>query len=142
VGLVAITPAAGYVSVGASLLIGTTAAIACHVAAHWRSRSSIDDTLDVFACHGVGGAVGTIATGIFAQDVGLAFGHSGLFFTHLLALGVVILWAFGGSWLLYRLTNAMIPLRVSAEDEAIGLDLSQHGEALARVSAPDTTLAA
>src|SRR5690606_30674025 len=69
-GLVAITPAAGFVSVPHSIVIGVAASAFCQLAVYWRSRSSIDDTLDVFPCHGVGGMVGMLATGIFAKDVG------------------------------------------------------------------------
>jgi ammonium transporter, Amt family len=128
VGLVAITPAAGYVSVPQSILIGTVAAIVCNLAAHWRSRSQIDDTLDVFPCHGVGGMVGMIATGVFAADVGLIHGNPKVFVAQIAALALAAPYAFVGSWILYRVTDAIIPLRVSERQEHIGLDITQHDE--------------
>ena len=76
VGLVAITPAAGYVSIRESILIGLFASVVSNMAAHWKSKSTLDDTLDVFPCHGVGGMVGLICTGIFAKDVGLLHGNA------------------------------------------------------------------
>jgi len=130
VGLVAITPAAGYVSVGDSIFIGTLAGLVSNYAVHLKSKSTLDDTLDVFPCHGVGGIVGMLATGVFAQGVGLLSGNPHVFLHHLLAIGIVSLYSFGGSFLLYKLTDRLIPLRVSAEQEEIGLDLSQHGEAV------------
>lgn len=128
VGLVAITPAAGFVSVGASIFIGTTASLVSNIAVHWRSRSSIDDTLDVFPCHGMGGVVGMLLTAVFAQNVGLVFGQTETFVNHLYALVIVCAFSFCGSYLLFKLTDLIIPLRVTAADEEIGLDLSQHGE--------------
>jgi ammonium transporter, Amt family len=130
VGLVAITPASGYVTVAASLIIGAGAALISNYAVHLRSKSTLDDTLDVFPCHGVGGMVGMIATGLFAQDVGLAYGKTSTFLFHMLALVVVGAFTFGGSWILYQVIDLFSPLRVSAEAEAIGLDLFQHGESL------------
>jgi Amt family ammonium transporter len=128
VGLVAITPAAGFVSVRESVVIGLVASVVCNLAAHWRSKSELDDTLDVFPCHGVGGMVGMIFTGIFAKDVGLTSGHTTTFLYHLLALVIVAAYTFFGSWVLYKITDLIIPLRVTEEQEVIGLDLSQHGE--------------
>ncbi len=128
VGLVAITPAAGYVSVGQSVAIGTLASIASNLAVHWRTRSTIDDTLDVFPCHGVGGMVGMVLTGVFAADVGLVHGSTHVFLVQLAALAIAAPYAFFGSWLLYRLTDAIIPLRVSERQALLGLDLTQHDE--------------
>ena len=139
VGLVAITPAAGFVSVSHSIIIGVVAAVVSNLVVLWRSRTNIDDTLDVFPCHGVGGMVGMLMTGIFAnQGVnaanttgnGLYFGETKLFVVHLVALVVVSAFAFIGSYILLVVTNAISPLRVSAEDEEIGLDMSQHDEEL------------
>jgi Amt family ammonium transporter len=130
VGLVAITPAAGFVNVGQSILIGAIAAAISNEVVYWKSKSTLDDTLDVFPCHGVGGIVGMIATGVFAKDVGLIYGTPRTFLIHLAALGIVALFAGGGSYLLYKVTNAIIPLRVTDEQEDLGLDLSQHGESL------------
>ncbi len=139
VGLVAITPAAGFVSVSHSIIIGVVAAIVSNLVVLWRTRTNIDDTLDVFPCHGVGGMVGMLMTGIFAnQGVnsanttgnGLYFGETKLFLVHLIALVAVSAFAFIGSYILLLITNAISPLRVSAEDEEIGLDMSQHDEEL------------
>jgi Amt family ammonium transporter len=128
VGLVAITPAAGFVSVGASIFIGTVSSIISNIAVHWKSKSRLDDTLDVFPCHGIGGIVGMICTGIFAREVGLIAGETETFFHHLIALVGVIIFSFVGSYLIYKITNMIVPLRVSKEEELAGLDLSQHGE--------------
>src|SRR2546427_11615164 len=68
VGLVAVTPAAGFVSIGASIFIGTSASVVSNLMVHWKSKSTVDDTLDVFPCHGVGGMVGMLLTGVFAKD--------------------------------------------------------------------------
>src|SRR5262249_20609242 len=140
VGLVAITPAAGYVSIGASIFIGTAAAVASNLVVHWKSKSTLDDTLDVFPCHGVGGMVGMLMTGIFAKDVGLIFGSPRTFLAHCFAMVFVTAFSFFGSYLLYKITDLIIPLRVSDEQEEIGLDLSQHGEMMqdpaAAASAP------
>ena len=130
VGLVAITPAAGYVSVGASIFIGVVASIVSNLAVSWKSKSTLDDTLDVFPCHGLGGIVGMIMTGVFANGVGLVYGQTKTFFIHLLALVIVSVFTFGGSFLLYKLTDLLIPLRVTKEQEEIGLDLSQHDESV------------
>lgn len=131
VGLVAITPAAGYVNVGASIFIGLLASVISNAAISYRSRTSVDDTLDVFPAHGMGGITGMVLTGVFAQGVGLFYGESKVFLFHLLALVIVAVFTFGGSYLLYRLTNLIIPMRVSPKSERIGLDLSQHGESYA-----------
>jgi Amt family ammonium transporter len=128
VGLVAITPAAGYVTVAQSIVVGTVASLVSNVAVHWKSRSTVDDTLDVFPCHGVGGIAGMLMTGVFAANGGLIYGSPRLFGIQALALAIAIPFAFGGSWLLYRLTDAIIPLRVSERQELIGLDITQHDE--------------
>jgi Amt family ammonium transporter len=128
VGLVAITPAAGYVSVGSSILIGAIASVVSNLAVYWKSKSNLDDTLDVFPCHGLGGIVGMILTAVFAKEGGLITGQWTLLLHHLLGLVIVIAFAFVGSWLLFKLTNKIIPLRVDEKDELDGLDLSQHDE--------------
>ena len=139
VGLVAITPAAGFVSVSHSVIIGVVAAVISNLVVLWRTRTNIDDTLDVFPCHGVGGMVGMLMTGIFAnQGVnsanttgnGLYYGETKLFFVHLIALVAVSAFAFIGSYFLLLVTNTISPLRVSANDEELGLDMSQHDEEL------------
>ncbi|MCC6412323.1 MAG: ammonium transporter [Saprospiraceae bacterium] len=129
VGLVAITPAAGFVTVGQSLFIGFASAIISNESVRlFNKRGAIDDTLDVFPCHGVGGIAGMLFTGIFAQGVGLFYGQTATFFNHLLALVIVGLFTFGGSYLLLMITNLISPLRVGADEELVGLDISQHGE--------------
>ena len=129
VGLVAITPAAGFVTLGQSIFIGFTAAIISNLAISLNKRSGIDDTLDVFPSHGVGGIVGMLLTGVLAKEVGLIYGDSTTFLYHLLALGIVTVFTFGGSFLLYKITNVLIPVRVTMNQEIRGLDNSQHGEA-------------
>ncbi len=134
VGLVAITPAAGYVNVTSALIIGLVAGVISNLFANWRAgRSRIDDTLDVFACHGVGGIWGSIATGLFATATvngvnGLLFGNAGQLTAQLMAVVVVALFAFFGSYLLLKLVDLFSPLRVSPQAEDAGLDLSEHGE--------------
>ncbi|MBC6988213.1 ammonium transporter [Hymenobacter sp. BT491] len=129
VGLVAITPAAGYVDYGQSILIGVIASLISHAAVHWQnSRTNIDDTLDVFPCHGLGGIVGMLLTGVFADKVGLVNGTATVFSYHVLGLVIVIAYTFAGSWLLLKLTDRLFGLRVKPADEELGLDLSQHEE--------------
>ena len=128
VGLVAITPAAGYVTISHSIFIGAVASLVSNLAVHWKSKSNLDDTLDVFPCHGVGGIVGMLLTGVLARDVGLFAGETRTFLFHLLALAIVSIFSFFGSLALFRLTDWILPIRVTPEQEAVGLDLSQHGE--------------
>lgn len=130
VGLVAITPAAGFVTIGQSLFIGTIASVISNLAVSLKSKTTLDDTLDVFPCHGLGGIVGMIATGVFAKEVGLIYGSTATFWSHILALVIVSAFAFGGSTAIYYITNLITPLRVSREMEEEGLDLSQHGESI------------
>ena len=128
VGLVAITPAAGYVTVGASIFIGVFSSLVCNFALQKCAKSALDDTLDVFPCHGIGGIMGMILTGVFAKDVGLIHGETKTFMMHLLALAIASAYTFVVSFLLYRLVDMIIPLRVTSIQEDRGLDLSQHGE--------------
>jgi len=136
VGLVAITPAAGFVSLGHSLFIGLMGSIVSFYMVKLFHTNGIDDTLDVFPCHGVGGMTGMLLTGVFADKSineavtsnGLFFGETTLFFHHVIALIAVSLFAFFGTLLLLYIVNKITPLRVAPEKEEIGLDLSQHGE--------------
>ncbi|MCW5924983.1 MAG: ammonium transporter [Saprospiraceae bacterium] len=130
VGLVAITPAAGFVSFGSSIFIGVVAAIVCNYAVHRKTKSDLDDTLDVFPCHGVGGIVGMILTAVFATEGGLVAGETSLFFSHLLALAIVSAFTFFGSLALYRFVSLFTPMRVTEEEEAMGLDITQHQESV------------
>ncbi len=130
VGLVAITPSAGYVTVGQSIFISFVITIICNVAVYWRSHSRIDDALDVFPTHGTGGIFGTVLTGIFIQEGLIAGSWDGfvIFLYHLLAVAIVVVYTFAMSYFGYWLIDKMIPMRVSSESERIGLDLSQHDE--------------
>lgn len=130
VGLVAITPSAGYVTVGQSIFISFVITIICNVAVHWRSQTRIDDALDVFPTHGTGGIFGTLLTGIFIREGLIAGTGEGLvvFLYHLLAVAIVFAYTFVMSYFGYWLIDKMIPMRVSAQSERVGLDFSQHDE--------------
>ncbi len=137
VGLVAITPAAGFVTIASSLVIGVASSLISNIVVGLRAKTGIDDTLDVFPCHGVGGMSGMLFTAIFAHTAvnsanatgnGLAFGETTLFVSHLIALGIVVAFSFVGSYILLVVTNFIAPLRVTEEEEKEGLDLSQHEE--------------
>jgi len=134
-GLVAITPASGFVGPMPSIIIGLVAGVLCNYVGSLRARTTLDDSLDVFACHGAGGMWGTIATGLFASTLVNPGGPNGLFFGNpaqvgIQAVAVVIVaaFAFVGSYVILRLINLFMPLRVSPQDEDAGLDLSQMGE--------------
>ncbi|HUQ96072.1 MAG TPA: ammonium transporter [Chitinophagaceae bacterium] len=135
VGLVAITPAAGFVAIPQSIFIGVVAAIISNVAVHYKQRSTLDDTLDVFPCHGIGGIVGMMLTGLLATKAinsagndGWFYGNAGFFFTQLKAIAIVVAYSFTVSFLIFKLINFIQPLRVSSEDELLGLDETQHNE--------------
>ena len=130
VGLVAITPAAGFVNIGQSMFIGFIAAIISNYAIHLKNKSNVDDTLDVFPSHGVGGIVGMILTAVFAKEVGLIYGQTQTFLYHLLGLLIVSVFCFFGSYLLYMIVDRVLTMRVREDQEERGLDLSQHGEKL------------
>lgn len=134
-GMAAVTAAAGYIDFISAVIIGLAAGIISNVVANWRAgRSKIDDTLDVFACHGIGGIIGAVSVGLFATAAinpavqGLWDGKIGLLGVQLLAVAVVAAFAFAGSYLLLRIVDVFSPLRVSPKEEDEGLDLSQHGE--------------
>jgi len=135
VGLVAITPGAGYVAIPQSIFIGFIAAIISNLVVTWKHKTALDDTLDVFPCHGVGGIVGMILTGIFATKTvnsagpnGLLYGDSAFFLTQLKALAIVIPFSFIVSFAIFKLVNLIEPIRVTTEEEEMGLDASQHDE--------------
>ena len=135
VGLVAITPGAGFVAIPQSIFIGFIAAIISNVAVHYKSKSSLDDTLDVFPCHGIGGIVGMILTGVFATKTvnpagadGLFYGNPTFFFTQLKGLAIVVAYSFSMSFVIFKFINFILPIRVSQEEELLGLDASQHNE--------------
>jgi ammonium transporter, Amt family len=134
-GLVAITPAAGFVTPAASILIGAGVAIVCYAASQLRLRSQIDDALDVFAVHGVGGAFGALATGVFATVAVNAAGRDGLLagapsqvVLQLVAIGVVALFSATVTAVILFIVNLIVPIRVPHAEEEAGLDLAQHGE--------------
>jgi len=135
-GLVAITPAAGYVAAGPAMFIGFGAGVVSNFVSNWRaSRNVFDDSLDVFACHGAGSMWGVVATGIFASAAinsagvnGALNGNPMLLVVEVFAIAVVAGFSFFGSYFLLKLVNFITPLRVSPEDEETGLDMSQHGE--------------
>jgi ammonium transporter, Amt family len=135
VGLVAITPAAGFVAIPQSIFIGVVAAIISNVAVYYKQKSTVDDTLDVFPCHGIGGMVGMLMTGIFATTTVNAAGNNGLFygnytffFNQVKALAIVVGYSFIVSYLIFKFINWILPIRVSSEDEEVGLDATQHNE--------------
>lgn len=134
VGLVAITPCAGWVTVGESIFIAFVTTLCCFLAVTWKnSRQTFDDALDVFPTHGLGGIIGTVFTGIFAygyfaKDDPEIISHWQFLLNHILVIGIVFAYTFVMSYLLYWITDKMIPMRVSRRSEQIGLDRSQHGE--------------
>jgi Amt family ammonium transporter len=138
VGLVAITPAAGYITLPQSFIVGMVASIVSSLMVELRSKTSIDDTLDVFPCHGVGGMVGMILTGVFASSKinsgvlnnGLIYGETKLFIVQLFALVGVSAFVFLSTFVLLKITDLIMPLRVSEAEEKEGLDWSQHAEKL------------
>jgi Amt family ammonium transporter len=135
VGLVAITPGAGFVSIPSSIFIGVIAAVVSNLAVSWKSKTSLDDTLDVFPCHGVGGIVGMLLTGVFATKTvnsagvdGLLYGNPAFFFTQLKGVVIVAVFSFVMSFVIFKLVNVIQPIRVTSEEEEEGLDASQHNE--------------
>jgi ammonium transporter, Amt family len=135
VGLVAITPAAGFVAIPQSIFIGVVAAIISNIAVYYKQKSKLDDTLDVFPCHGIGGMVGMLMTGLFATKTingagndGWFYGNAAFFFTQLKAMAIVVVYSFGVSFLIFKFINFILPLRVTAEEEELGLDETQHNE--------------
>jgi len=135
VGLVAITPAAGFVAVPQSIFIGVIAALISNFAVTLKAKTKLDDTLDVFPCHGIGGMVGMLMTGIFATKTvnaagadGLWYGNPTFFFTQVKAMLCAVGYSFVVSFLIFKLINFIVPIRVSEADELEGLDASQHDE--------------
>jgi ammonium transporter, Amt family len=134
-GLVAITPASGFVTPGGAIVIGLVAGGLCYSATLLRERIKVDDALDVFAVHGVGGTFGAIATGVLATSAvqasykGLIDGNAGQVFTQLVAVGATIAYAVVATFVIVKLVGVILGLRISARDEELGIDLSTHGEA-------------
>jgi Amt family ammonium transporter len=138
-GLVAITPASGFVGVGGALIIGLVAGGLCFSATLLRERLKVDDALDVFAVHGVGGTFGALATGVFATAMiqpaytGLLEGNSQQFINQLVAVGATILYAVISTFVIVKVVDVILGIRVPSESEEMGLDLSVHGEAAYQV---------
>lgn len=135
VGLVAITPAAGFVAIPQSIFIGAFAAIVSNVAVYYKQKSTLDDALDVFPCHGIGGMVGMLMTGLFATKTvnpagpdGWFYGNSAFFFIQLKAMLIVVAFSFVVSFAIFKFIGLILPLRVTKEEEAEGLDATQHNE--------------
>ena len=135
-GLVAITPASGYVDVSASIIIGLGAGVFCYTAIQLTKRLRVDDALDVFGVHGIGGAWGAIATGIFATVTingaakdGLLAGNPGQLGIQAIAVGVVILYSAVMTFVILKLIDVFVGLRVPESEEVLGLDATQHREA-------------
>jgi Amt family ammonium transporter len=135
-GLAAITPAAGYVGIWAALIIGIVASIFCFVAVSFVKRAfHYDDSLDAFGIHGISGFWGVIATGLFATKLinpaganGLLAGNARQFFIQLAAAAATLVYAFVGTFIIYKLVDVFVGVRVVDEEEAMGLDLTQHNE--------------
>jgi Amt family ammonium transporter len=133
VGLVAITPAAGFVGPAAALLLGALAALPSYVALVWRARTRLDDSLDVVAAHGVGGTVGALLTGILATRAwggvdGVVGGNPRQLLVQVLAVAAVAAYSAAGSFVILKLVALAMPLRAGSREEGLGLDVSQHGE--------------
>jgi Amt family ammonium transporter len=139
VGLVAITPAAGFVNVGGAIAIGAIASAVCFLMVTFvKERLGYDDALDAFGCHGIGGLVGAILTGIFADPAlwkaygasyaGALYGNPAQVKLQLIGCGVSMVFSFGGTFLLLKLLDLTLGLRVDPREEAMGLDISQHHE--------------
>lgn len=134
IGLVAITPAAGFISAGYAILLGAIAAFPSYFALLWRAKSKLDDSLDVFSGHGIGGITGAILTGVFAQKSingvfdGWVAGNFNQVLIQALAAGTAVLVSGVGTFLLLKLVNLITPLKASSKDEGLGMDVTQHGE--------------
>lgn len=135
VGLVAITPGAGFVSISHSIFIGALAAVISNLAVAAKEKTTLDDTLDVFPCHGLGGITGMLLTGIFASKTinpaganGWFYGNPVFFFTQLKGVLIVAIFSFVISFLIFKLINVFKPIRVTSKEEEEGLDVSQHNE--------------
>src|SRR5688572_1907994 len=134
-GLVAITPAAGFVGPVASIIIGAVAGALCYSACNFKSKLGYDDSLDVVGVHGVGGTWGALATGLFASKAineagadGLFYGNPGQLWTQIVAVAATVVMAIVATYVILKVVDALVGLRVSDEDEIAGLDLSQHSE--------------
>ena len=134
VGLVAVTPAAGYVAPASALMLGALAAVPSYFALIWRARTTLDDSLDVVAAHGLGGATGALLTGVFADPqwsggpAGLVAGHGAQLATQLLSIVAVAAYSGAATFGILKLLALVMPLRIAGRVEGIGLDVTEHGE--------------
>ena len=134
VGLVAVTPAAGYIGPMSAIALGAIAAIPSYFGLLWRAKTQLDDSLDVVAAHGVGGTVGALLTGVFAQKAlngvadGVLFGNPAQLGIQAVAVGASIVYSAAGTFVLLKLVSLVFPLRATASEESLGLDPSMHGE--------------
>jgi Amt family ammonium transporter len=134
-GLVAITPGAGFVGPLSAIVIGIGGGVLCYTACNLKAKLGYDDSLDVVGVHGVGGTWGAIATGLFASTAvnaagrdGLFFGNPGQLWIQIVAVLATMVFAFVGTLVILGILKALMGLRVSEEEEQMGLDLSQHNE--------------
>lgn len=132
-GLVAITPASGYVDTMSAIVIGGVAGVLCYTALLFRVSRGLDESCDAWAVHGMGGLWGAIATGIFATAAvnnytGLLYGNVHQFTVQIMAAGIAVVYAFAVTYVLARIVDSVMGLRVSEDEEYVGLDISQHGE--------------
>src|SRR3989339_318272 len=135
VGLAAVTPASGFISPLSALIIGVVAATLSYYMIIFRLKVGLDESLDVFACHGIGGIWGTLALGLFAQKAinatgndGLFFGNPGFFGIQIFAVLIVVLFSFVGTYFLAKVVDTLFSLRSKESEEDVGLDLAYHGE--------------
>jgi len=134
VGLVAITPAAGFISPMSAIALGALSAFPSYYGLLWRARTRLDDSLDVVAAHGLGGTVGALLTGVFAEKAwngatdGVLFGNPAQLGIQAAAVLASIVYSGAGSFLLLKLVSVFIPLRAEKQEEGVGMDVSQHGE--------------
>ena len=134
VGLVAVTPAAGFVGPMSAILLGAIAAVPSYFALIWRAKTQLDDSLDVVAAHGVGGTVGALPTGVFAQKAlngvadGVLFGNPAQLGIQAVAVGAAIVYSGAMSFVILKLISLVMPLRATQSDGIAGLDVTSHGE--------------
>jgi len=136
-GLAAVTPASGFISPMSAIIIGIVAALFSYYMILFRMKIGFDESLDVFACHGVGGIWGIIATGLFAEKAfnssganGLLFGNASQFYIQVFAAVVIVSFSFVATYLLAKIVDTMFSLRVKENEEDVGLDIAQHGESV------------
>jgi Amt family ammonium transporter len=135
VGLAAVTPASGYITPMAAMVLGAVAAVICYYAIRFRQNRNLDESMDVWACHGMASSWGMIATGLFATVAvneaggnGLFYGNPGQLAVQALAWVVTMVFAFGVTYVVAKLLDMSIGLRVTPMEEEVGLDISAHGE--------------